>query len=59
MEEFKKELADLLEKYNVAIICENTKHPKDGYVRIGFQDMRNGFKNEWTSRLHIGGFDLK
>jgi hypothetical protein len=36
MEEFKKELAELLARYNVALICENTKNPHDGGVRLGF-----------------------
>ena len=58
MDEFKKELALLLEKHNVAIICHSNKNKDDHSVEIGFQDMANGFKNEYTGRHHLGGFDL-
>ena len=59
MDEFKLELAILLEKHNVAIICKSFINKDDHSVAIGFQDMTNGFKNEWSGRLHLCGFDLE
>jgi len=59
MKEFKNELADLLEKHQVAIVCHSNKNKDDFSTEIGFQDMKNGFKNEYTGRHHLGGFDLK
>jgi hypothetical protein len=58
MEDFKKELAALLEKHNVALICHSTKNQNDFSVEVGFQDMKNGFENEWTGRHHLGSFDI-
>lgn len=58
MDEFELELEKLLEKYNVAIICKSFRNKDDHSVEIGFQDMTNGFKNYWSGRLHLAGFDL-
>lgn len=58
MKEFKKELAELLEKHNVALICQSNKDKKDMSVEIGFQAMSDGFKNEWIGRHHITNYDL-
>jgi hypothetical protein len=58
MEEFKKELAALLEKHNVAIICHSQNNEDDHSVEIGFQDTNNGFKNTYTGRHHLNSFDL-
>ena len=59
MEQFKKELADLLTKYDIATICHSNNDINDYSVEIGFQEMKNGFKNTYTGRHHLGGFDLK
>ena len=55
---FKEELAALLKKHSVAIICHSMKNKDDYSVEIGFQDMKRGFKNEWVGRHHLGHFDL-
>jgi len=58
MKEFKKELAELLTKHNVALICHSNKNEGDYSVEVGFQYMDDEYKNEWTGRHHLGGFDL-
>jgi len=56
LKEFNKELSELLNKYGMAIICESQNNEDDSSVRIGFQDSK--FKNSWTDRHHVTGYDL-
>ena len=56
MKEFKKELADLLKKYDAAIVTKSNKNEDDNSVEIGFIF---GFDhNEWTGRHHLTEYDL-
>ena len=53
MEDFNKELAALLRKYDVAIIsC--SEDGKSG--EIGFQSKK--MINYWTGRCHLTGYDI-
>lgn len=55
MEEFKKELADLLRKHGAYIIAKSNLNDDDLSLEIGFQQ---GMKNTWSGRFHLGSFDL-
>lgn len=54
-EDFNKELADLLRKYNAAIVAKSNKDKDDASVEIGFQF---GIHNKWHGRHHITAFDM-
>ena len=56
MDEFKKELTILLNKYHMAIVCKSNKDDKDFSVEIGFQD--DQLENHMTGRHHITGYDM-
>lgn len=57
MEDFQKELSELLKKHNVSIVCANNKNEDNLSVEIGFQD--NKFKNHWTGRHHLTSYDIE
>ena len=50
MEEFKKELAAVLRKHDVAIIAKGTN------AEVGFQVRK--IANKWTGQLHVTAYDL-
>ena len=60
MEDFKLELAALLRKHKVAIVCHSNKNNNDFSVEIGFQNMnmKYDFKTEWVGRHHVTSYDL-
>jgi len=55
LEEFKKELGELLDKHQAAIIAKSNKNNDDLSVEIGFQF---GIHNKWLGRHHITKHDL-
>ena len=56
MEEFKKELAELLRKHEMYIVAKSNLNNKDYSVEIGFQ---TGFENtNWVGRHHLGAYDI-
>lgn len=55
-EDFKNELAKLLDKYNTAIVARSNKAGKDLSVEIGFQ--RTMLNIDWTNRHHLSPYDL-
>lgn len=54
-EEFNKELAELLRKYNAAIIVKSNRNPDDTSVEIGFQF---GIHNKWHGRNRVTAYDM-
>jgi len=54
-DEFKKELGELMIKYNVAIIAKSNKHSDDLSIEIGFQF---GIHNKWVGRHHFTAYDI-
>ena len=56
MEDFKRELSELLDRHRVAIIVKSNKNDDDNSVEVGF--MRGLHIQEWTGRHHVTGFDL-
>tara|TARA_R110000822_G_scaffold307119_1_gene433858 strand:+ start:705 stop:896 length:192 start_codon:yes stop_codon:yes gene_type:complete len=53
---FKVELANLLRKYDVAIIAKGGKEPDDLLAEVGFQF--NHIHNKWIGRHHVTAYDL-
>jgi len=58
MNEFREELKALLEKHRVALIARSLKDEEDYSVEIGFQYAGENFRNEWTNRHHVTGYEL-
>ena len=56
MIEFKKELAELLKKHNVALVCRSKDNARDLSVEVGFQD--NYCDVDWIGRHHVTDYDL-
>lgn len=55
MDEFKSDLAKLLAKHEVSLVCRSALNYDDYSVEIGFQ---HGVHNEWIGRHHITPHDL-
>ena len=59
MADFKEELAVLLKKHDVALMCrikgvDNLRT----YREVGFQYMSDGCRNEWTGRDHLTSYEI-
>tara|TARA_R110001606_G_scaffold27768_3_gene88660 strand:+ start:5114 stop:5299 length:186 start_codon:yes stop_codon:yes gene_type:complete len=57
VDDFQKELAALLKKHSVALVCKSNKNKNDLSVEIGFQG--DSIDCVWSGRHHLTDYEIQ